>query len=107
MKFCPTTFQCERFVKMMLNIAAHRLHHSSRAVASNRPGPAAQTGTVPCLFGLVGLAEKCDVLSAGTPGWARRAAIDAGRGDGKNKTSVLIGVAVHNRLPIQVLIIFL
>ena len=84
-KFCSQPGERERFIQVLLDIAAHRLHHFRRAVAADRSGTAAQAGTVARFFGLVRLAEKGDVFPAGTPGGAGWPAVHAGRGNGKNE----------------------
>jgi hypothetical protein len=61
--------------------------------------PAAETGAKTCLLGVSGVFKKLNVLAERSPGWARRAAIDAGGGHGVYELAVVSGVAVENGLP--------
>ena len=98
-EFRSQAAQRDRFVQMLLDVAADCFHHLGLAVAADRFGTAAQAGTVAGFLGFVRLAEESNVFPARTPRRARRTAIDSGGGDGKDESAVLIGIAGQNCLP--------
>src|SRR5713101_8326895 len=101
-EFSAQAGQRDRLIKVLLNISAHGLDDFLARISADRFRPAAQAFTEPGFFGSLRLREKCHVLAPRASRRARRAAIHAGRGHGKNKLAIAGPVASQHRLPPRV-----
>jgi hypothetical protein len=106
-KFRPKPSQRERFVKVLLDVAAHGFHRFSRAVATCCFGPTTEAGAIAGMLRLVGFAKKGYVLAPWTPSGTGWPAIYSGRGHGKNEASILAGITGQNGLPVKALVDFI
>src|SRR5690349_6158534 len=81
--------QRERLLRMRADVVADFLNASySRIRASSVGGPAPQAGAKSGAFGFFASHKETHVLSQRQPAHTRRAAIDAGSGDGEIKLAV-------------------
>src|ERR1700732_5398115 len=91
-ELCSQAGKGDGLVKMPLDIAAHRLHHSDLRVTPRSQRATAQAGTVSGMLGCDGSEEELDVLAPGPPRRAGRAAVHAGGRDGKDEAVVVAGI---------------
>src|SRR5258708_5379095 len=103
-KFLAQPIQSQRLVDMLLDEPANRLHPVGLRVATERSGPAPQTGPIPSLLGLFGPDEELHVLPAWTPRRARRPAIHARTRNREHKFPIAGGIARHHGIPPRVVV---
>jgi len=94
----------DRFVEMLLDVAANLSRGIGLRIGAERPWPATQAGAKAGFLCLFGKREKRYIRAPRTPRRTRRPAIDAGGGDGEDELAVVPGVAPRDRVPAQVVL---
>src|ERR1019366_2672187 len=84
---------------MLLDVAAHRVHHCGLRVSVHRLRAAAQAGAIAGLLGLESMVEEAHVLEARALRGARWGAEDARARHAQNERAVEGGVAIEDGLP--------
>src|SRR5271157_3136505 len=98
-KLLAQTLQRDRLIEVLLDVAADGFDRIRLRIAAELSGPAAQAGAKSGFFRLLRTREELHILAPGAARPTRRSAINASRGDGKNKLSVAMGVACDHSVP--------
>src|SRR5579872_1310978 len=98
-KLLTQTTECERFVEVLFDKPANRLHSVRLSIAAGGSRTATQAGAIARLLGLVRGWKKLNILPTRPPRGARWAAIHAGARDSKHKLAVTRGIACDNGIP--------
>src|SRR5208283_5249727 len=89
----------DRFIEMLLDVAADLFREVRLRTSARRSRPAAQASAKASLLRLLRMREEGRVLAARPPRRTRRPAIDARARHGEDELSVIVRVAGHDRVP--------
>src|SRR6185312_7984925 len=91
--------QRQRFVQVLLDVAANRLYLLLPRISSQRPGTASQALAKSRALGFLRTREEAHVLAPRPLGRTRRPAIHSRRRHGKHKLAVACFIARKHRIP--------
>src|SRR6266496_5024703 len=89
----------QRFVEMLLDEPADRLHHVGLGVPRERFWTATQASTISCALSRLWRRKELHIFPARPPGGARRPAINSGGCNCENELPVVRSVARHHSVP--------
>src|SRR5580693_2245906 len=96
------TLERDRFIEMLLNVAADLLGGIRLPIAAGRPRTATKAGAESGFFRLLGPGIKCHVLPPRAACRARWPAIDTSTRDSEDELSIAARVALYNCTPAAV-----
>jgi hypothetical protein len=99
MEFPAQTFERQRFVEVLLDEAANRLHAVGLVIAALCPRMAAQAGSVSRLFRCLRSGKEPHIFPPRTPRPARGPAVHSRRRNAEDKLSIAHGVSREHRMP--------